>query len=379
MNKRKTLLLAAAVILCIGLIIGGIAVVKNQQTKMKVQQLYTQWEKTYVVNTEEGNYINGSEIEGQRFAISEAQGYGMLLSLAAADYGWSSQQDFDALTSYYLKHRISESNQLMAWKQLEINGNMTTDATQNVSATDGDLDIAYALLQADEKWGSQGQFNYLSLANQLLESLLNYTYQQETQLLAVGNWAINSEAHRNLIRTSDLIPAYYRYFYQKTQQKTWERIADQAQKVLMTLSNQTATGLIPDFAMVNQNIYPAPSNSLEGNNDGNYAWNAARIPWRLALSKDTKEQAVNEKLLRFFADQPRITAGYTLSGDPLNENDSPVFTASIAIAANQQQTVFSGLAEKTRTAVLEKPLVGTYYADTLQTIASFYLLKLEEN
>ncbi|MCF7522424.1 glycosyl hydrolase family 8 [Levilactobacillus brevis] len=55
---------------------------------------------------------------------------------------------------YYRAHRISSSLPLMQWKQTKRAGKMTSVGSEKNSATDGDLDIAYALILADKKWGA---------------------------------------------------------------------------------------------------------------------------------------------------------------------------------------------------------------------------------
>ena len=57
---------------------------------------------------------------------------------------------------YYLAHPSSIGPHLMAWQQSD-NGKALVDPNGADSATDGDLDIAYALL-ADKIWGSSGEW-----------------------------------------------------------------------------------------------------------------------------------------------------------------------------------------------------------------------------
>ena len=53
--------------------------------------------------------------------LSEAQSYGMLITVAAAKKGQAQQADFDRLYQYYLNHRL-KGTQLMSWKQTIANG-----------------------------------------------------------------------------------------------------------------------------------------------------------------------------------------------------------------------------------------------------------------
>ena len=63
----------------------------------------------------------------------------------------------------------------MSWQQCD-NGTALIDGANEGSmtggycdsATDGDMDIAYALLLADKQWGSSGDIVYLARPKQLL-------------------------------------------------------------------------------------------------------------------------------------------------------------------------------------------------------------------
>ena len=96
--------------------------------------------------------------------VSEAHGYGMLLTVMMADYDDEAQKIFDGMVRYFQDHPAASDPGLMAWNQIEGCGDSTDPFRGDVSATDGDLDIAYALLLADQKWGSEGTIDYRSEA-----------------------------------------------------------------------------------------------------------------------------------------------------------------------------------------------------------------------
>lgn len=62
----------------------------------------------------------------------------------------------------------------MSWRQNQKNSRMISTKAEQTSATDGDLDIAYALILADEMWGSKGNLKYNQLADQLLSAIKEY-------------------------------------------------------------------------------------------------------------------------------------------------------------------------------------------------------------
>ncbi len=337
----------------------------------KTNPTYKSWHELYVVKHHDGAYVNSGILNQKKIAISEAQGYGMLITALAASKQEANQKEFDALMVYYNQHTISDINHLMAWKQVYTSGKMVTDTVNNTNATDGDLDIAYALLKADKLWGSQGNYNYRGIANDLMRDLLNYNYNVHNQSLYLGDWAKNDKRYQYLVRTSDLIPMYFKVFFEKSHDKRWLSLYNQSINTLKILSDRSTAGLFPDFVWIkNGQIINAEPNTLESANDGVYGWNANRIPFRLAYDTDDSElRKINNKLLQFFEQRHRLTAVYDLSGKSLNNYTSMAFTAPIAVAANQQKNVVNTFAEKIVQQVKTTSLTGNYYADTLQMLA----------
>ena len=73
----------------------------------------------------------------------------------------------------------------MSWKQVIKNGSETV---KKQNATDGDLYIAYSLIEASKQWPDKAQ-EYQEQAKKILEDILRYNYNKETGVLTVGNWA----------------------------------------------------------------------------------------------------------------------------------------------------------------------------------------------
>lgn len=359
-----------AVIIILFLIIG-----KYMQNNNSVYKLYRTWKTQYVKGSANSSFVNGSDKSGEKVALSESQGYGMLITMLAAQKNQATQSDFDKFVVYYKNHTLSEQNHLMAWKQNQLNNEMKTLAENNTNATDGDMDIAYALLMADQKWGSTGNFNYKKIATNILSDLLKHNYNDENELLRVGNWAKNDEKYNNLIRTSDLIPSYFKKFYEVTNDKRWQKIYLKSIKVLKNLSGENKTGLIPDFVFItHNNISSVSPNTFESANDDKYAWNANRVPLRLAFNTSNKElKNINKKMLIFFNQQKSIKAVYSLDGHSANNYSSMAFTAPIAVAAYQQKSEFKNFSNTLLEQVDSNDLSNSYYADTLKVLAALMI------
>lgn len=90
--------------------------------------------------------------------VSEAHGYGMLITASMSDHDENAHQVFDGMYRFYKEHTSGISENLMAWQQSD-NGKALINSNGDDSASDGDIDIAYSLLMADKIWGSSGDIN----------------------------------------------------------------------------------------------------------------------------------------------------------------------------------------------------------------------------
>ncbi|MBS7576609.1 MULTISPECIES: glycosyl hydrolase family 8 [unclassified Enterococcus] len=346
----------------------------NQEILSKLKVSVQKWRQTYLTKTLNGVFVNSAEL-GPAICVSEGQGYGMLITVKAALSDWCYQSDFDLLVAYYLKHRISPANPLMSWRQAQSEFGMVTEISNQTNATDGDMDIAYALFLAAELWGDNGRYNYFQLALEILNALLQHCFQHKNKLLMVGAWAKQEKSYDCLVRSSDLNLHYFAYFYQKTLNEHWLMIKEKSEFVLDYASRLTLTGLISDFLWVTaETIKVAKPNSLEGPHDNAYYWNANRLPWRLSTAANLVSGKVCSKMLSFFEQQPIILAGYQISGIPLVTYSSPAFFAPVALAALRWSNN-DFFKKRTFENVLNTKIQGKYYADSINLLVLLEMLK----
>lgn len=335
-----------------------------------VKSQYKIWEKAYLRGNNTQKFVktnNGTKAQ----TLSEAQGYGMLITVMAAQQGFGNQKNFNQLTNYYLSHRISADNPLMAWRQTQTANKMVSTKAEKTSATDGDLDIAYSLILADKKWGSKGKIDYQKLAVDLIQGISKYEINPETSLPKVGDWATGK--NQNVVRTSDLISAYFREFASYTKDGSWTKTMQNSQKTLKKLSEQHQTGLMADFVEVsgsNLDVATTKANQIASKHDNQYGFNACRIPWRVAydyqLNHSQVSKTVGTKLNHFFEKQRKITAIYTLNGKRVENYENTAFSAPVVYSAE----VLNNQVLKNRyKKVLTTPIPsGDYYPATIQML-----------
>lgn len=302
---------------------------------------YATWKSRYLVpGCTSGDYRVKADT-ATAHTVSEGQGYGMLIAVMMAGHDPDAQVLFDGLHRYNRRHPSTANPDLLAWAQ---------DAQcRNVggasSATDGDLDIAYALLLADLQWGSGGTIDYAGEARRVIDAIRTSNIHPSSRLVNLGDWVHpGSPQYYNATRSSDWMPGHFRAFA-AGRGGDWSSILDDHQTLLGRMQRDFAptTGLLPDFIVdAHLDPRPAPPHFLEADTDGTYSWNAGRVPWRIgidaAVSGDIRSRDAARRLSQWIrahtdGDPTRIRAGYRLDGTPSFEYSSMFFTAPFAVAA----------------------------------------------
>ena len=310
-----------------------------------VRDFYDQWKATYVKQVcGPGRYVVEAKAGGGNLTVSEAHGYGMVLMALMAGHDPQAQTIFDGMFAYFRDHPSGITPSLMSWYQ----SGSCANANGNDTASDGDLDIAFALLLADKQWGSCGAVNYLAEAQNVIAGIKAGELDATRQFVKLGDWVSPGDApYDDATRSSDFMPDHYRSFLAATSDATWTNVLEQTYDIVAALqaSHSPATGLLPDFVVDPLGTPdPAPAGFLEGATDGSYAYNACRDPWRLGtdflISGETRAQtavqAINAWIRARTANDPEaITSGWKLDGTdtPGTNYRSMAFVAPFGVGA----------------------------------------------
>jgi len=319
-----------------------------------VLDFYAKWRQKYLRTADPGqlyvfaNAEKGFDLPATR-TVSEAHGYGMVAAvLLAGPDNPTARADFDALVRFFLAHPAVDHPALMAWRQViqPKTGKLIEDGEGRMTATDGDLDIAYALLLADRQWGSAGAIDYRGTARKVMAAILAGESDSRRHILTLGDWVDDESRCYGSLRSSDFVPDHFKAFAATSGDVRWTQIADTTYDILQRIGSRFSpdTGLLPDFVVPCKNEYaPAPPKFLEGSHDGQYFYNACRDPWRLGtdylLSGDPRALALLRPMNAWIqkateGDPDRIGAGYTLRGHCIcRDDDSAAFLAPFAVAA----------------------------------------------
>ena len=307
--------------------------------------------------------------------VSEGIGYGMILAAYFAD-----QAVFDGLWRYEQSHL--DANGLMNW---EIGPDNVVTAGGNGGATDGDVDMAWALVMADRQWGGQGSLTktYLAHAKELIEAIWTHEvdHTRGEMLMAGDQWG-----SVDVTNPSYFAPAYFRVFGKVSGQvDNWNKVIATnytiLEKSLNAASGNASNGLAPAWCDSSGKPVEAYAGApLHFQND------ATRVPFRVGqdycYSGEPRAKAYLEKITAFYSGvgASNIVDGYDLNGTPHPEKAmmgglqaasfvGPAAVAAMSVAAQRPflDQAYARVATQTLTA-------GTIYYQKSWTALSLLML-----
>jgi len=243
-----------------------------------LSQIYARWTTNFVRADGSNARVIAPEQENG-VTTSESMGYGMLIAAAMGD-----KTNFDKFWGYVQSHM---ANGLMIWKPSGGSG----------SATDGDVDIAYALLMADSQWGG-----YASAATSMINAIKSRDVENN-QLKAGDAWNPG-------FNPSYFAPSYFAAF------GGMSSVISTNYSVLSTNVN-AQTGRFPtDWTDWSGNPVTGDSIGAQvtaGFNVPVYGYDAARVPWRIGLDgcqNGGTGTTLSTAIINFFAE--RYDGGATI-------------------------------------------------------------------
>ncbi|BDU51594.1 glycosyl hydrolase family 8 [Haliovirga abyssi] len=251
-------------------------------------------------------------------ATSESQGYAMIITASMANIDKDNkdnfQKKFNALYRFFRAHPSKYNRDLMCLQELGIglekNGSIvegevldienTTDGPY--SSIEGDMDIAYSLLIANEIWGSDGEIDYRSEGLKVIKAIMNSEINRKEHIPLMGDWVLKYASGRNpvdkkegikhltIVKSSNLILNYFDTFSKVDleNREEWLNVLNKSENIINynTTNWGSKTGLVADYLQKNISGYyiPVKGAVVEGDeNEGDYNWNACRDPWRFSV------------------------------------------------------------------------------------------------
>jgi endoglucanase len=276
-----------------------------------LESAYAKWKADLVTAEGAGGFLrvrrpnSGTVINSSN---SEGIAYGMELAAYMND-----QELFDALWQYEQLH--VGQNGLMEW---EIGPDGATLGSG--AASDGDEDMALALVMAHKKWGGRGSLNetYETYALRQIDLMWQHEVDPTRGHVFTPGDQFGGGA---IINISYFAPAYYRVFG-KFSGKTadWDRVVESSYRVLAATLNATngnaTNGLVPAWSTP-EGVPMAPPQS---NHPTHHQLDSCRTPFRIAQDycwfEEPRALDYLTKIGAFHANiqAAKIVEGYNLDG-----------------------------------------------------------------
>ena len=280
------------------------------------------------------DYIEDSSfrtLDRQRNDIttSEGQSYTMLRAV------WQDDKETFDKSWQWTKDNLWKNNKLFAWvfgKKEDGSYGVLNEIGGDNSATDGDTDIAMALLFAYARWGNS---TYLLEADSIIKAIWDESVVMvDNRPYITANDIEKYNSNTLLLNPSYYAPYAYRMFSNIDKTHDWQGVIDTSYEVIITssafpLDKQNSAGIPTDWVLLDRNTGLLTA-SQNGDITTNYSFDAHRVMWRLYLDyswyKDSRAKSYFEKnnfLLSIWNSDRNIYNTYSHDGRILDKGSSP--------------------------------------------------------
>lgn len=296
---------------------------------------------------------------------SEGQSYTMLRAV------WESDRPTFDKTWSWTKEQLQREDKLFSWKWGLKDDGITygileTQGGQN-SASDGDSDIALALLMAASRWQDK---TYLSDAKAIIPAI----WEHEVITVQGAPYLVSNNLEKQSNKPAILNPSYfapyaYRHFAKADQKHDWGSLIDSSyalidRSVEENLDKDASSKLVPDWIAMDQSTGAIQAATFVSDNlTTNYSYDAMRTAWRLALDDEwNNEPRAKQTLVKmsFLTEEWRVrsmlVSTYSHDGKPLSSDEPP---EAYGTAIGYYKVVDPELAKE----VYEKKLKSLYDAN----------------
>ena len=287
-------------------------------------ELYSTYKRTIL---EPGTLRALDNTQEKNLTTSEGQSYTMMRAV------WSDDQDTFSQVWQWTKDNMQRDDKLISWRFGQLPdgryGVQTDNGGQN-TATDADVDIAYALIMASNRWKTA---TYLYDA----DAMINAIWQKEVVLVNGQPTLASNDIERNntesiLINPSYFAPYAYRIFAKVDPAHDWNGVVDSSYSLLAMSSDakldmKSSSGLVPDWARLDRTTGTLTADTTLSTT---YGYDAFRTPWRLALdyryNKEPRARQILEKFSRLQSDwdeRTRLASIYRHDGSIETDDSVP--------------------------------------------------------
>jgi endo-1,4-beta-D-glucanase Y len=288
--------------------------------------------------------------------VSEGIGYGMLIMVYMDNATNNTQAKFDKLWKYY--NSFLNNNGLMNWK---INGFSGVASDGKNAATDAEVDVGVALIEAYKQWGDE---KYLNDAKAFVQKIYQFEVNGNGYLKPGDSW--DTKKNPSYFSTAAL------EVFKHAGSQDWDRVKNNSYSLLKKCAN-ASTGLVPDWC------------GEDGSAQGDYYYDATRTPWRIgwgyAWFGHSDAKSICSKIASWITTKTAgkasaIIDGYKIDGSNKGQGITSAFVGAFACAGMVDATHQAWLdsAYTQQVALINKD--ESYFNTSLKMI---YLLLLSGN
>ncbi len=338
--RRRRRGIAAVVAVAVGVtVVGGLRLADDVQRAAEViaadepmvasdktvlADLWRAYTETYI----ESGTNRTMDLQDGGVTTSQGQSYTMLRAV------WMDDQQTFAESWQWTKDNLQRDDWLLARRFGE-----RPDGSYGIqdelggadSATDADVDVAFALLMAYSRW-QQDDYLYDALP------VIDAVWEQSVVLVdgapvLVADDLQGTDADQVLVNPSYLAPYAYRVFARVDPGHDWSGLVDSSYALLEELADEPldadrSTGLPPDWVHVDRRT--GEFSAVGGDLTTRFGHDALRLPWRLALDRAWygEERALRllegqSVLAESWTGQGRLVAAYDRDGAPAAGDEAP--------------------------------------------------------
>ncbi len=253
---------------------------------------------------------------------SEGQSYAMLRAVLIDD-----KKTFDLVYKWAQNNLNRENDRLFAWLWGKREDSSWGILDEN-AASDADIDIAFALILANKKWGNK---DYLTDAKQIINDIWEYETKEINYQRALLSDVEQSNDQKTEINPSYFAPYAFRVFDEYDNKHNWQELVDSSYDLLNRITKATETGLPPDWFFMDIKTGEITFNK-EKPQRSDFSYDAIRVFIRCYLdyiySKDQRAFEIMEKCKFFMNKYPnpekdsKFYTNYKIDADIRDEDEN---------------------------------------------------------
>jgi endoglucanase len=313
-NKLTILLLIAAIIVIFTL---SLKDGKTNESDRCLKSSYNSYLEEFM--TKDGRIIDPDR---KNITTSEGQSYMLLRSVAMGN-----RKTFD-LVYKWTKNNLQRKDNLFAWIWGE-NKDGEYKLLDYNSASDADIDIAFSLLVAYNKWNDD---KYLKEALPIINSIWDNETKRIGEYLVLMPGAVQATDSKIEVNPSYFSPYAYRFFQKYDDKHDWSCLIDSSYYYLNQVMAKTKTGLPPNWFLIENGQIV-----LEDSERSDFSYDAVRVFQRAYLdyvrTGDKRNLPILEKSKFFinkWSENKDFYTNYKANGE-LRDKDKFVGTIAILI------------------------------------------------